>query len=56
MLLSVASVTLMFRLSIVVSLAEDPIFLLVCPAGTGVATLLDVLGEPVHPIAPRVVL
>ena len=59
LLLSVASITLMFRLFDVVAAAEDPIILLGRHGGTGVATLLDVLGEPVEryvqPIAPLVV-
>ena len=49
----------MFRLFRVVLAAEDPIFLVVCHASTGVATLLRVLGEPVErlikTIAPLVV-
>ena len=59
LLLSVASITLMFRLFDVVAAAEDPIFLVGRHGSTGVATLLDVLGEPVEryvqPIAPLVV-
>ena len=59
LLLSVASITLMFRLFVVVAAAEDPIILLGRHGSTGVATLLDVLGEPVErlvqPIAPLVV-
>ena len=49
----------MFRLFDVVSAAEDPVFLLDCHASSGVATLLDIFGEPVenliYPIAPLVV-
>ena len=49
----------MFRLFDVVAAAEDPIILVGRHGGTGVATLLDVLGEPVEryvqPIAPLVV-
>ena len=59
LLLSVASITLMFRLFDVVAAAEDPIFLVGRHGSTGVATLLDVLGEPVEryvqPIAPLVI-
>ena len=68
LLLSVASITLMFRSFDVVAAAEDPIFLLGRHGSTrvavdielpGVATLLGVLGEPVErlvqPIARLVV-
>ena len=59
LLLSVASITLMFRSFDVVAAAEDPIFLLGRHGSTRVATLLGILGEPVErlvqPIARLVV-